>query len=55
MDTIQPSEKAMKNLYKFLGRVLPKYIDEINKLNKQKERESTIKRAVKSGTYKSNE
>lgn len=26
MDTIQPSEKAMQNLYKFLGRVLPKYL-----------------------------
>lgn len=35
MDTIQPSEKAMQNLYKFLGRVLPKYLvnEEIKRSN----------------------
>ncbi|GIO43160.1 hypothetical protein [Paenibacillus apis] len=29
MKNIQPSEQAMNNLYKSLGRVLPKYLSEI--------------------------
>lgn len=38
MQRSQPSEEAMKNLYSFLGRVLPKYVTEINQITEERER-----------------
>lgn len=35
MKNIQPSEQAMSNLYGFLGRVLPKYIDGLNEIKQE--------------------
>lgn len=32
MEINRPSEQAMKNLYKFVARVLPKYVSELNAL-----------------------
>lgn len=44
MEINRPSEQAMKNLYKFVERVLPKYINELNKLNDKNEKRTTDKR-----------
>ncbi|CAM2829687.1 hypothetical protein HP548_00705 [Paenibacillus taichungensis] len=38
MQRPQPSEEAMKNLYSFIGRILPKYVSEINQITEERER-----------------
>ncbi|WP_337033254.1 hypothetical protein [Paenibacillus illinoisensis] len=40
MQRTQPSEEAMKNLYSFLGRILPKYVSEINQITEERERQN---------------
>ncbi|PWW37337.1 hypothetical protein DET56_109223 [Paenibacillus pabuli] len=40
MRRTQPSEEAMKNLYSFLGRILPKYVSEINQITEERERQN---------------